>query len=45
MYANLDLRKRVLEHINNPIFDKPIQEKIYGKLPNVKLITKIRNNG
>lgn len=45
MDANLELKKRVLEHIKNPVFDKPIQEKTYGQLPNVKLITKIRYNG
>ncbi|MFO0089991.1 MAG: hypothetical protein ACK518_04245 [bacterium] len=45
MNANLEFKKRVMEHIKNPVFDKPIQERIYGQLPNVKIITKIRHNG
>jgi len=31
------------QHVNNPVFDKPIVNRDYEKTGTVKLITKIRN--
>lgn len=45
MKADSQLKERVMAHIKNPVFDKPIQNRVYGQLPNVKLITKIKYNG
>lgn len=39
------LRLKVIEHVNNPDFHKPILNMDYGKQGTVKLITKIRPNG
>lgn len=38
-------QKRVLDHVKNPIFDKPIPLRDYEKQGTVKLITKIKFNG
>ena len=38
-------QKRVLDHVRNPIFDKPIPIRDFEKQGDVKLITKIKNNG
>lgn len=40
------LKKKVIEHVNNPDFHKPIVDVDYSlQKGNVKLITKIRPNG
>ncbi len=45
MKSDIELRQRVLSHVRNPIFDKPIQVRDYEKQGSIKLITKIRKNG
>lgn len=45
MQPNIEVKERVLAHIRNPHFDKPIEVRNYEKQGTVKLITKIRTNG
>lgn len=44
MISFILLKRKALDHVRNPIFDKPIPLRNYEKNGSVKLITKIRTN-
>ncbi|EKT4500977.1 hypothetical protein JE943_000959 [Flavobacterium psychrophilum] len=45
MILNQAFQRRVKAMVNDPVFDKPIQNKDYSEKGTIKLITKIKTNG